>query len=96
MRVRLGASTLAFVLGLVSLTLDPDGRRVALRDRRWAHIKLKHPILATRLGQIMSTAREPYLQMTSEAPNEVWFFSEDAGRYPWLQVLVHYEGVTDG
>ena len=40
----------------------------------------------------MSAVREPFLRMPGRGPNEVWFFAENAGRYPWLHVVVHYEG----
>ncbi len=31
--------------------------------------------------------------MRGRSEGEMWFFAEwDTGRFPWLQVVVHYEG----
>jgi hypothetical protein len=76
----------------VSVTLDPDGRRVVLEATQWEHVKVEHPLLRRRLRAIMAAVREPFVRMSGRGPDEVWFFAEDAGRYPWLQVVVHYEG----
>ena len=79
-------------VALWSTTLDPKGRRVMLREERWTHIKREHASLAPSLREIMATVREPYLVMPGRFENELWFVAEDAGRFPWLQVVVHYEG----
>ena len=72
-------------------TLDPDGRRVGLTAERWAHIKAEHPILSSRLRQIMATVREPARRIDLGADGEEWFLSEEFRPGWWLQVVVHYE-----
>jgi len=77
---------------MLATTLDPDGRRVFLTEDRWEHITKGHATLAPRLREIMAAVREPSLSMRGQSENEVWFFAENAGRFPWLHVVVHYEG----
>lgn len=73
------------------MTLDPDGRRVVLSKERWEHIRAGHATLAPKLREIMAAVREPLRSMPGRDEGEVWFFAEDAGRLPWIQVVVHYE-----
>ena len=77
---------------MVSATTDPEGRRVVLGEHAWTHIKLEHPIMARKLREVVGAVREPRVRLPGRDPDESWFFAEDAGRYPWLQVVVHYEG----
>lgn len=77
---------------MVATTLDPSGRRVSLTDKRWLHIKARHPGMARQLPEIMRTVREPERQMRGRSDDEIWFFAERRGSLPWLQVVVHYEG----
>lgn len=77
---------------VLATTLDPDGCRVFLTEDRWKHIKHGHAALAPRLHDIMATVREPSFSMPGRSENEVWFFADNAGRFPWLHVVVHYEG----
>jgi hypothetical protein len=77
---------------MISTTIDPDGRRVVLTRDRWGHIKEEHPILATRLRDIMATVREPTRRTRGRAADEEWFWSDEPFERLWLQVVVHYEG----
>ncbi len=77
---------------MVSTTLDPDGRRVFLTDESWEHIQAGHATLAPKLREVMTAVREPVRRMPGRDEREVWFFGPDAGRFPWIQVVVHYEG----
>lgn len=77
---------------MLAATLDPEGRRVAMTEERWLHIKETHPYLASNLREIMATVREPHTHLAGRFPGEIWFFSERVGRLRWLQVAVHYEG----
>ena len=77
---------------MIAATRDPDGRRVVLTRERWAHIRDEHATLSPKQREIMAAVRVPYLSMRGRSEDEVWFFAEDAGRFPWLQVVVHYEG----
>jgi hypothetical protein len=76
---------------MLSTALDPDGRRVYLTEERWTHIRDEHANLASKLREIMAAVREPAVSMPGRSADEVWFLAEDAGRFPWLQVVVHYE-----
>ena len=77
---------------MVSTTIDPDGRRVFLTEERWEHIRRGHATLAPKLREVMAAVREPSLSMRGRSESEMWFFAEAAGRFRWLQVVVHYEG----
>jgi hypothetical protein len=76
---------------VIAATLDPDGIRVVLDERAWAHIQRRHPILRRYVGEIMNAVRAPAVRLPGRTAREVWYLAEDAGRFPWLQVVVHYE-----
>jgi hypothetical protein len=76
---------------VIASTLDPDGRRVVLGDNEWSHIKRRHPELSASLREILAAVREPDRQIQGRLTGEIWFFAERVGRFPWLQVVVHYE-----
>jgi hypothetical protein len=76
---------------VVAATLDPDGRKVVLTEERWVHIKAEHATLAPKLREIMAAVRDPVRSTPGRGENEVWFYAEDAGRFLWIQVVVHYE-----
>ena len=76
----------------VSVTLDPDGRRVILDEDAWTHIKRRHPLLGGRLREIMATVREPTWRAPGREKDEEWYFSDEALTRLWVQVAVHYEG----
>ena len=76
----------------IATTRDPEGRRVGLTFERWTHIKDEHARLAPKMREILAAVREPYLSVRGRSEHEMWFIAEDAGRFPWLKVVVHYEG----
>lgn len=77
---------------MVAATLDPDGRRVILDEAGWSHIKRRHPMLASRLREIMATVREPAWRSPGRVEHEVWYFCDEMLTRLWVQVVVHYEG----
>jgi hypothetical protein len=77
---------------VVSTTLDPDGRKVASREERWAHILSRRPGFRRYLPEIMQAVREPTVRMAGHQPGEEWFLLEGAGPARWSQVVVHFEG----
>ena len=77
---------------MVSTTLDPDGRRVVLTEDGWSHIKRRHPVLASRLREIMAAVREPTRRSAGREDGEEWYFSDEVLTRLWVQVVVHYEG----
>ena len=77
---------------MIAATFDPDGRRVVLPERSWAHIKSRRPQLTSCLREIMAAVREPTTRSRGRTPYEEWFFLEEVGPVHWLQVVVHYEG----
>ena len=76
----------------VSVTLDPDGRRVVLAENAWSHIKRRHPVLARRLREIMATVSEPTGRARGRRKGEEWYFNDLALTPLWMQVVVQYEG----
>jgi hypothetical protein len=77
---------------VVATTLDPDGRRVILDEAGWSHIKRRHPMLASRLREIMAAVREPAWRSAGREDGEEWYFSKEVLTRLWVQVVVHYEG----
>lgn len=77
---------------MLAATRDPDGRRVVLKEEDWSHIKEGHPILASRMGDIMAAVRAPTRRLPGRTRNEEWFFTDEALPRLWLQVVVHCEG----
>ncbi len=77
---------------MLATTFDPDRRRVVLTEERWEHIKAEHATLAPKLREIMAAVREPAVTLPGRSANETWFLAENPGRFPWIQVVVHYEG----
>ncbi len=77
---------------MIAATLDPDGRRVVLREERWRHIKDGHANLSRHLRDIMGAVREPDLRMHGRVPGEEWYLAEGVGPALWLHVSVQYEG----
>jgi hypothetical protein len=80
------------VSGIVSLTVDSDGRHVRLTARNWDHIKEAHPELSPHLREIMAALRDPAHRFNGPKPGEEWFLSDTFGPGNWLRVVVHYEG----
>jgi hypothetical protein len=76
---------------VLATTIDPDGRRVILREERWRHIKDDHADLARHLRDIMAAVREPDLRMPGRVTGEEWYLVEGIGPARWLHVAVHYE-----
>lgn len=76
---------------MIAATLDPEGCRVVLGEREWTHIKRRHPELSRNLREILATVREPDRRAKGRSRREAWYFAEQTGRFPWLQVVVHYE-----
>ena len=77
---------------MLATTLDPDGRRVIMREERWRHINDDHANLGRHLRDIMAAVREPDLRMPGRVPGEEWYLAEGVGPAHWLHVAVHYEG----
>jgi hypothetical protein len=79
------------VSAAVSITVDPDGRRVSLLDNQWRHIKEEHGRLSPHLREIMAAVREPDRHVEGRRPGEEWFYAAGAGPDAWLKVVVDYE-----
>lgn len=77
---------------MLAVTVDPNGRRVVLREERWRHVKREHPELAPLMREIMRAVREPDRRAPGRRSTEEWFFLEGVGPAGWLQVVVHFEG----
>ena len=77
---------------MIAATFDPDGRRVVLGADAWDHIKRRHPVLASRLREIMAAIREPTQRSVGREADEEWFFDDEPLAPLWLHVVVHYEG----
>jgi hypothetical protein len=77
---------------MLATTQDPEGWKVTLTRERWEHIESAHPILARNVREIMAAVHTPACAQPGSDDTEVWFFAADAGSYPWIQVVVHYEG----
>ena len=77
---------------MLASTIDPEGRRVVLFEDRWLHIKDGHPMLASRMREIMAAVREPTQRFPGRIDAEEWYFASEALPGMWLQVVVHYEG----
>src|SRR5581483_2706699 len=67
-------------------------RRRAREDRALGPDRVAGRRPLRRLRDIMAAVREPARQMGRRTEAEIWFFTEDAGRCLWLQVVEHYEG----
>jgi hypothetical protein len=77
---------------MLATTLDPDARRVILRESAWEHIKTDHAELSRHMREVMAAVREPDRRRRGRTAGEEWFALEHAGPARWLQVVVHYEG----
>ena len=81
---------------MIAATFDPDGRRVVLPERSWAHIKSRRPQLAGRLREIMTAVREPTRRVQGRASGEEWFFLEEADPLTGFRSSYTTREVRDG
>ena len=81
---------------VIAAAISPQGRTVELTGLKWAYVQL-HVEMRGELELLLAAIRRPDFQEADPRPGRerYWLCTEPPFRFPWLRVVVEFDGVVD-